>query len=205
MKVLVACEFSGTVRDEFARVGNFAVSADLLPSERPGYHYRGDVRDILHDGWDLMIAHPPCTKLATIGAQWMRNHEAERLEALAFFFSLWYAPIPMKCIENPVGIVNWQYLRPTQYIQPWQFGEYFTKKTCLWLKNLPRLQPTKIIDHRKYDLPSYVQYTHKRGRSTTRGHERSRTFPGIAEAMAAQWATEEDISRGTLRPSRKIP
>lgn len=183
VRVLVACEFSGHVRDAFAHRGHFAVSCDLLRSEaNPGYHYRGDVRDILHDGWDLMVAHPPCTYLANVGAQWLRTPGQVR-DALEFVRVLMNAPIYYICVENPVGIISTRIRKPDQMINPWQFGHTERKKTHLWLKNLPLLRTTKYVPHRYHtDFVDHVGYN-------TRGHMRSVTFPGVAEAMADQWGT----------------
>lgn len=182
---MVACEFSGHVRDAFARRGHFAVSADLLRSEaNPGYHYRGDVRDILHDGWDLMVAHPPCTYLAIAGAAWMRapGRRAKIREALEFVRLLMDAPIRRICIENPVGLISTRIRPPDQMIHPWQFGHTEEKKTHLWLKHLPLLRPTKFIPHR-FHTRDFDNVT-----SPDRGKIRSVTFTGIAEAMADQWS-----------------
>jgi len=187
MRVLVCCEFSGVVRDAFIAAGHNAVSCDLLPSERPGPHYQGDVRDILGDGWDLMIAHPPCTRLANSGVRWLheRNLWDEMREAAEFFRLLLDAPIPRIAVENPIPhryaleIIGRKY---DQIIQPWQFGHGETKATCLWLKNLPPLHPTNIVagrEHRIWKMPP----------SPRRALERSRTYPGIARAMAEQWGT----------------
>lgn len=182
MRVLVACEFSGTVRDAFCQCGHTAVSADILPSETPGDHYLGDVRDILSDGWDLMIAHPPCTHLAVSGARWFKNKSEEQVQALLFVKELMAAPIPRIAIENPISIISSHIRKPDQVIQPWQFGHGETKATCLWLKNLPRLRPTHIVNGRE-------QRIHNMPQGPDRWRERSRTFPGVAHAMAAQWGT----------------
>lgn len=183
---MVACEFSGRVRDAFARRGHFAVSCDLLRSEaNPGYHYRGDVRDILHDGWDLMVAHPPCTYIATSGAVWHRSpgRAARTREALAFVRLLMDAPIWRIAIENPVGLISTRIRLPDQMIHPWQFGDTEQKKTHLWLKRLPLLRPTKFVPKR-YQTRFFDRVT-----SIDRGKVRSITFPGIAEAMAEQWGS----------------
>lgn len=192
MKVLVACEFSGVVRDAFLAHGHDAVSCDLLPTERPGPHIEGDVLPHLSDGWDLLIAHPPCTHLASSGARWFhaKRLDGRQDEGIAFFLSLAQAPIPRRCIENPVGIMSTLYKRPDQIIQPWQFGHAATKTTCLWLENLPPLSPTHIVG--KGD-----RHTTRGGKSLPawynipprpdRGKMRSLTFPGIARAMADQW------------------
>jgi len=180
MKILVACEFSGIVRDAFASLGHYAVSCDLLPTERPGKHYQGDVRDIIIGSWDLMIAHPPCTYLANSGARWWANRHDEQDEAIAFFLSLVWANIPRIAIENPIGIMSSRYRKPSQIIQPWMFGHGETKATCLWLKNLPILVPTNIVDGREHRI-------HRMPPSENRWKERSRTYQGIADAMASQW------------------
>lgn len=183
MKILIACEFTGTVRDAFRARGHDAWSCDLTGTEVPGPHIIGDVREILNDGWDLMIAHPPCTFLAASGARW--NHTPERraaqAEALDFVRLLLNAPIPRKALENPVGRISSVIRKPDQTIQPWMFGVNEWKATCLWLENLPRLVPTKIL------LGISKTSTHRMPPSPTRGRDRSRTWPQIAEAMAAQW------------------
>ena len=180
MRVLVACEFSGTVRDAFRALGHDAMSCDLLPSERPGPHYQGDVRDVLGAGWDLMVAHPPCTHLAVSGARWFAAKRGEQEEALAFVRLLLDAPIPRIALENPVSVISSRIRKPDQTIQPWQFGHGETKATCLWLTGLPPLVPTDIVEGREARV-------WKMGPSPERWRERSRTFPGIAAAMAAQW------------------
>jgi len=180
MRVLVACEFSGTVRDAFARRGHDAWSCDILPSELPGQHIQGDVLEILNDNWDLAIMHPPCTHLAVSGSRWFPGKVTEQKEALDFVRALMAAPIPRMAIENPVSIISSHIRKPDQIIQPWQFGHGEMKTTCLWLKNLPRLKHTNIVDGRE-------QRVWKMPPSENRWAERSRTFPGIAEAMADQW------------------
>ena len=180
MRALVACEFSGKVRDAFTARGHYALSCDLLPSERPGEHILGDVRDILSDGWDLMVAHPPCTHLAVSGARWFKYKQQEQQEALEFVIELMEAPIPKICIENPISIISTRIRKPDQVIQPWQFGHGEVKATCLWLKNLPKLTPTHIVEGREARV-------HKMPPGPDRWKERSRTYPGIAEAMAEQW------------------
>ena len=179
-RVLVACEFSGTVRDAFKERGHYALSCDLLPSDTPGEHYQGDVRDILSDGWDLMIAHPPCTHLAVSGARWFKFKQQEQQEALEFVKELMEAPIPKIAIENPISIISSRIRKPDQIVQPWMFGHGETKSTCLWLKNLPLLEPTDIVDGREARI-------HKMAPSPDRWRERSRTYQGIAHAMAIQW------------------
>ena len=180
MKVLVACEFSGIVRDEFSKMGHHAVSCDLLDSERPGRHHKGDVRDLLDDDWDLLIAHPPCTHLAVSGARWFKDKQQEQKQALSFVRELMYCKIPKIAIENPVSVISTKIQKPDQIIQPWQFGHGETKTTCLWLKNLPRLVPTNVVDGREARI-------HKLPPSKDRWKIRSRTFEGIAKAMADQW------------------
>jgi hypothetical protein len=180
MRVLVACEFSGIVRDAFIAAGHDAVSCDLLPSETPGPHYQGDLRDVLDVGYDLMIAHPPCTHLAVSGARWFAEKREEQAEALAFVQLLLDAPIPRIALENPVSIISSRIRKPDQIIQPWMFGHGETKATCLWLKGLPKLVPTDIVDGRQPRV-------HFASPGPDRWKERSRTLPGIAAAMADQW------------------
>ncbi|MGQ0601751.1 MAG: DNA cytosine methyltransferase [Anaerolineales bacterium] len=189
MRVLVACEFSGIVRDAFRMRGHDAVSCDLLPTERDGPHIQGDVLDVLGDGWDLMIAHPPCTHLAVSGARWFRGKEAEQAAALDFIRALLGAPISRIALENPVSIISTRIRKPDQIIQPWMFGHAEAKTTCLWLKGLSLLQPTEIIT-----LPSKGRWQNqtpsgqnKLGPSADRWKLRSRTYAGIASAMADQW------------------
>ncbi len=193
MKVLVACEYSGIVRDAFTKVGHEATSCDILPTESEGKHYQGDVLDILDDGWDLMIAHPPCTHLAVSGARWFVNKQKEQQEALAFVKQLLNAPIKRIALENPVSVISSKIRKPDQIIQPYQFGHQAQKTTCLWLKNLPLLQPTKIVSkgefvtfksgkkHPKWYAEAYKLSKHERMKV------RSKTFTGIADAMANQW------------------
>ena len=180
MRILIACEYSGTVRDAFRARGHDAMSCDLLPTERPGPHYQGDVFDILGDGWDMMIAHPPCTHLAVSGARWWKDKRAEQAEALDFVRALMAAPIPRIAIENPISIISTAIRKPDQIVQPWQFGHGETKATCLWLQGLPKLVPTDIVDGREARI-------HKKSPSPDRWKERSRTYQGIADAMASQW------------------
>ena len=180
MRVLVACEFSGIVRDAFAGQGHAALSCDLLPSESRGLHYEGDIKDIIREGWDLMVAHPPCTYLAVSGARWFKVRRAEQAEALEFVRLLLDAPIQRIALENPVSVISTRIRKPDQIIQPWQFGHPETKATCLWLKNLPLLVPTNIVEGR-------ASRVWKMGPSPTRAADRSRTYLGIANAMATQW------------------
>lgn len=180
MKVLIACEYSGTVRDAFRRRGHDAVSCDLLPSDSAGPHRQCDVREILDEGWDVMIAHPPCTHLAVSGARWFKEKVREQAEALDFVRLLLSAPIPKIALENPVSIISSKIRKPDQVIQPWQFGHGETKATCLWLKNLTKLKPTNIVagrEGRVWKMPP----------SPDRWKLRSKTYQGIAEAMADQW------------------
>lgn len=183
MRVLVACEFSGVVRDAFRALGHDAVSCDLLPSEAPGPHMQGDVLDVIEGGdFDLMIAHPPCTHLAVSGARWFKDKRAEQEEALDFVRLLLDAPIPRIALENPVSVISSRIRKPDQVIQPWQFGHGEVKATCLWLKGLPRLTPTQIVAGREARV-------HRMPPGPNRWKERSRTLAGIASAMAAQWGT----------------
>lgn len=185
MRVLVACEYSGIVREAFRRLGHEAWSCDLLPTEIEGNHIQGDVLKILNDGWDLMIAHPPCTRLANSGVQWLqkRNLWDEMRDGALFFKAFLDAPIKKIAVENPIPhkyaieIIGRNY---DQKIQPWQFGHGETKATCLWIKNLPPLEPTNIVDGRE-------QRVWKLPPSVDRWKDRSRTYTGIADAMASQW------------------
>ena len=183
MKVLVACEYSGKVRDAFIKLGHNAVSCDLLPTDAPGPHYQGDVFDIIADGWDLMIAHPPCTHLAVSGARHFAHKQASGVqqEALQFVERLLNAPIERIALENPISIISSKIRKPNQIIQPWQFGHGETKATCLWLKNLPLLTPTNIVEGREARI-------HKMPPSADRWKKRSETYQGIADAMAIQWS-----------------
>ena len=185
MRVLVACEYSGRVRDAFIKRGHDAMSCDLLPTEAPGPHYQGDVRDIIRTGWDLMICHPPCTHLAVSGARHFAAKKASGVqdEALDFVRFLLDAPITHIALENPISIISSRIRKPDQIIQPWQFGHGETKATCLWLKNLMPLRPTNIVDGRDDRI-------HKMPPGPNRWKERSRTYQGIADAMAEQWGRE---------------
>ena len=181
MNILIACEFSGIVRDAFIAKGHNAVSCDLEQTERLGPHRVENVKyDMLYDDWDLMIAHPPCTYLSISGARWWKDRQTEQKEAIGFFMSLVNAPIERICIENPVGIMSTVYRKPNQYIQPWEHGHGETKKTGLWLKNLPKLKPSNIVDGRKPKI-------HYEPPGPNRSKNRSRTYQGIADAMAEQW------------------
>ena len=193
MRVLIACEFSGIVRDAFRNAGHDAMSCDLLPTEKPGPHYQGDVRDVINDGWDLMIAHPPCTHLAVAGARYFKNKRKEQEEALAFIRLLMDAPVHRIAIENPVGVISTRIRKPDQIIQPYMFGDSASKKTCLWLKNLPKLEPTNIVDRGEYvtfpsgkSMPKWYADAWRLPKEE-RAKIRSKTFQGIADAMAEQW------------------
>ena len=182
MRVLVACEFSGVVRRAFAAMGHDAWSCDLLPSDIPGNHLWFDVLVSLDRGWDLMIAFPPCTHLAVSGARWFREKQPEQASALEFVRRLMDAPIPRIAIENPISIISSRIRKPDQIIQPWQFGHGETKATCLWLKGLPLLTPTNIVEGREARV-------HRMPPGPNRWRERSRTLPGIARAMSIQWGS----------------
>ena len=184
MKVLVACEYSGRVRDAFIARGHDAMSCDFKPSLTPGPHYQGNVYDILNDGWDLMIAHPPCTHLAVSGARWFPDKQKEQEEALSFVRMLMNAPVKYWCIENPVSIISSKIRKPDQIIQPWMFGEPYQKTTCLWLENLPKLIPTNIVDKGEFVIHGGKKIAKW---YSNREFDRTLTFKGIAEAMAEQW------------------
>jgi hypothetical protein len=182
-RILVACEYSGAVRQAFRDRGFDAWSCDLLPAEdNSEFHYEGDVfaTYIMDQDWDLMIAHPPCTHLAVSGARWFKDKQVEQKEALWFVKQLLDAPIKHIALENPISIISSRIRKPDQIIQPWQFGHGETKATCLWLKNLPKLEPTDIVDGREPRV-------HMMAPGPNRWKERSRTYSGIAEAMAKQW------------------
>jgi hypothetical protein len=185
MRVLVACEFSGIVKDAFREQGHDAWSCDLLPTEsQDKHHITGDVREVLDNDWDLMIAHPPCTHTAVSGARWFKDKQREQKQAVAFFFSLYMASwIRKRCIEHPVSIMSTRLRPPDQYIQPWQFGHGETKKIGLWLCNLPKLQPTDIVSGR-------IPRIHYESPGPDRWKRRSRFYTGIARAMAVQWGVE---------------
>lgn len=181
MRVLIACEFSGIVRDAFRGQGHNAVSCDLLPTETPGPHLTCNALDAIHCGpWDLMIAHPPCTHLAVSGARWFTDKQKEQAEALEFVRQLLAAPIAKIALENPISIISSRIRKPNQIIQPWQFGHGEVKATCLWLKDLPKLVPTDIVEGR-------IARVHREPPSPDRWKNRSRTLAGIAKAMAEQW------------------
>ena len=196
MRVLIACEYSGVVRDAFIARGHDAMSCDLLPTEVPGPHYQGDVRDVIGDGWDLMIAHPPCTYLSVSGMHWttrgLRDPQLTE-DALDFVRLLLDAPIPRIALENPVSVISSRIRTPDQIVQPYQFGHDASKKTCLWLHNLPRLRPTAFVE------PRVVKGKQRWGNQTDSGQnrlppsehrwkDRSATYAGIAAAMAEQWS-----------------
>lgn len=192
LRALIACEYSGAVRDAFRRQGFTAFSCDLLPSEEPGAHYRRDVREVLHFGWDIMVAHPPCTHLSVSGARWFKDKTQEQADALDFVRFLMAAPIPFIAIENPISVISSKIRKPDQVIQPWQFGHGETKATCLWLKGLPKLEPTDIVDGREARI-------HKMPPGPDRWKERSRTYAGIANAMAEQWGDHVRAARQQAR------
>lgn len=190
MRVLVACEYSGVVRDAFIRGGHDAMSCDLLPTDVPGPHYQGDVFDVIDAQWDLMIAHPPCTDLAVSGAAWFKEKRMDGRQAasIAFFMRLMKAGIPMIAVENPVCIMSSLYRKPDQIVQPYMFGHMETKATCLWLKGLPKLMPTNDVKEQTMALPEKERMRlHYLPPSEDRWKIRSQTFQGIADAMAAQW------------------
>ena len=194
MKVLVACEYSGIVRDAFTSKGHDAWSCDILPTESPGNHFQGDILEHLDKGWDLMIAHPPCTHLAVSGARWFaegRKPWSLQIEALDFVRKLLNAPINKIALENPVSVISTKIRKPNQIIQPFEYGHDVSKKTCLWLKNLPNLKPTKIvkpdiIEKNGYKMSRHHWETFKLP-SKIRGKVRSKFYTGIANAMADQW------------------
>lgn len=190
MRVLIACEYSGAVRDAFLALGHDAMSCDLLPTDSPGPHYTGSVFDILDDGWDLMVAHPPCTHLAVSGARHFAAKRADgrQQEGIDFFMRLVNAPIPKIAVENPVCIMSSVYQKPTQTIQPWMFGHMEQKATCLWLKGLRPLVPTLNVKEEMMLLPRKErERIHLLPPGPNRWKERSKTFAGIASAMAGQW------------------
>lgn len=207
MKVLIACEYSGSVRDEFIKLGHEAMSCDLLPTDVPGPHYQGDVFDIINEGWDIMVGFPPCTHLALSGAQWFpeKIKDGRQLESIEFVKKLMLAPIKKIAIENPMGVIP-NYIRPyDQIIQPYEFGDPYQKTTCLWLKNLPKLEPTNRVSQGEF-----YEWIDKKGKKKRQplwymkaltdkdtAKTRSETFPGIAKAMAEQWS-KPGIIQGKL-------
>jgi len=205
MKVLVACEYSGAVRDEFIKRGHDAYSCDILPCESNldnahHYHFRQDVLEVLNQDWDLMIAHPPCTHLAVSGARWFtegRKPWSLQEEALEFVQKLMDAPIKRICIENPVSVISSKIRKPEQIIQPYQFGHATMKTTCLWLKNLPKLKHTEVVEPEMVEMKngkrmSKWHYETWKLPKEQRSHVRSKTFEGIAVAMAEQWGNLDD-------------
>lgn len=203
MKVLIACEYSGTVRDAFTLLGHEAWSCDLLPSDKPGNHFQGDLFDFIYERWDLIIAHPPCTYLANAGLHYCKDdlaRQEKREQAANFFVKIWQAPAHKICIENPVGWMNTNWRKPTQIIQPYYFGDSELKTTCLWLRGLPKLQGLEEVArdvdrHRPAPLKTITRKTGSKAgmpynyywRQGKSAHDRARTFPGIASAMATQW------------------
>ena len=182
MKVLIACEFSGVVRDAFLKAGHEAMSCDLLETESPGPHYKGDIFDVVDYPWDLMIAHPPCTHLAVSGAKHFASKKATGLQqaSVSFVMKLWRLPIQRMAIENPVSVLSTIWRKPSQIIHPWQHSHGETKATCLWLRNLPLLQPTNIVEGREAKV-------HRMPPGPDRWKLRSTTYLGFANAMADQW------------------
>jgi hypothetical protein len=189
MKVLIACEYSGTVRDAFIRAGHDAMSCDLLPTDAPGPHYQGDVLDIINNGWDMVIAFPPCTHLAVSGAKHFAAKRADgrQQEGIDFFNLFTSLNVQRVCIENPIGIMSKLYRKPNQIIQPWMFGDKAQKSTCLWLKGLPTLVPTNIVDKGEFYISPSGKKLPKWYSDNKSAKVRSKTFQGIANAMADQW------------------
>lgn len=203
MKILVACEYSGVVREAFKKLGHDVISCDLLPTEQPGQHYQGDVTDLLKESWDMIIAFPPCTDLAVSGARYFEQKrlDGRQQKSIDFFMMLANADCPKIAIENPVGIMSSKWRKPNQIIQPWQFGHPESKKTCLWLKGLPLLEPTEILEtpecgyweNQTKDKQNklmvdgkWIGFNDKRT-----AHLRSKTYQGIADAMANQWGCKD--------------
>ena len=194
MKILIACEYSGIVRDAFTRKGHDAISCDILPTESEGKHYQGDIFDVLYDDWDMMIAHPPCTHLAVSGARWFTEGKKPwslQVEALDFVRKLLDAPVNKIALENPVSVISTKIRKPNQIIQPFEYGHDVSKKTCLWLKNLPNLKPTKIVKPEMVLVNgkkmSKMHYESFRLPPKERSKVRSKFYTGIADAMAEQW------------------
>lgn len=192
MKILIACEFSGIVREAFKKKGHDVWSCDLLPSEIYGQHYQGDVFGIIQDGFDMMIAHPPCTDLSASGARWWEEKKTDgrQQESIEFFMGLSKVDIPKIAIENPIGIMSRFYRKPDQYIQPFEYGHPETKKTCLWLKGLPKLEPTNIVEPTNITGKNgkvYSKIHFMSGNKKDRSKLRSLTYQGWADAMAEQW------------------
>jgi len=195
MKVLVACEYSGKTRDSFIRNGHDAISCDFLQTERPGKHYQGDVRDIINDGFDLMVAHPSCQHLAVSGSRHFWRKQKEQKEALDFVRLLMNCNIPRWCIENPISVISSAIRPPDQIIQPYEYGDPYQKSTCLWLKNLPLLRPTKIVDKGEFyispsgkKIPKWLAVL-----GSGKGKERSMSFDGISNAFGDQWGDENRL------------
>jgi len=199
MKVLIGCEYSGIVRDAFIAKGHDAMSCDLLPTEKPGPHYQGDITDILDEDWDMMIAFPPCTHLAVSGAAWFEEKikDGRQQEGIDFFMSMVNAPINKIAIENPIGIMSGVYRKPDQIIHPYYFGDLETKATCLWLKNLPPLEhfpQDDMFNKKTWVEPEYIiaengkKYSRIHWLGGGQGKERSKTYPGIAKAMSERWS-----------------
>lgn len=203
IRVLVACEFTGVVRDAFTREGVYAMSSDLRETETPGEHYKGDVRDVLDDNWDLLIAHPPCHDIASSGARWFKAKKGLQRVSLDFVLLFFRCGIPRICIENPVGLIGTKIRKASQYVHPWMFGDPFEKKTGLWLKNLPKLVPTNVVEPPPREVwrngKTYPKWM-SMSPGEDRRKERSRTFPGMAKAMADQFI--EYIAR---RSKTKFP
>lgn len=197
MKVLIACEFSGTVRDAFAKLGHDAWSCDLEPTLTEGNHYQGDMFDIVNDGWDLIIAHPPCTHLAVSGARHFEKKRADgrQQQGIDFFIRVANIDVPKLAVENPIGIMSTIYRKPEQIIQPYEYGHKTTKATCLWLKGLPLLKPTNIVEKGEFvTFPSGKRMSKwyadsAKHRPQERERIRNKTFQGIADAMAEQWGS----------------
>ena len=180
MNILIGCEFSGIVRTAFTKKGHNAISCDLLDSEIQGKHIKGDIKDILNLNWDMALIFPPCTHLCVSGARWFKDKKEEQIKALRFVKLFFECEIPKVCIENPVGIISTQIAKPTQIIQPYQFGHNESKRTCLWLKNLPKLHPTLKVFPENHSIQNGAN-------TKNRWKKRSLTFTGIADAMANQW------------------
>ena len=203
MRVLIACEFSGTVRDAFTKQGHDAWSCDLEPTETPGNHYQCDVIEVIGGGWDLMIAHPPCTHLAVSGARHFSQKRADgrQQQGIDFFMKLANCNIPRYAIENPIGIMSSEWRKPDQIIQPYHYGHSASKSTCLWLKNLPLLKPTNIVNKGEFvTFPSGKRMTKWYADSAKHSPKerekiRNKTFQGIADAMADQWGRMEEPMR----------
>lgn len=189
MKVLIACEFSGVVRESFARCGHDAWSCDLLPTEIPGKHHQCPVQEVLDECWDLIVAHPPCTYLTVSGARWWKGREPQQRDAIAF--ARQFEPYAdCVAVENPVGVLSTVWRKPDQIIQPWQFGHQEAKGTCLWLKGLPTLKGTRNVHKQMMKRPIEKRHrVHHAAPGPDRWKERSRTLPGIAQAMAQQWGS----------------